>query len=96
MFSAEIFIELIESIETLPKDHLESREDRTREIERIMFAVIFPSGFQDSEVFEVFEFTSDSIDLFIYITTELSDEEVFLGIKCMLQEEFFEEFFSTV
>lgn len=61
-----------------------------------MFGIVFPARFQYSEVFEVFQFTTDGVDLLIYITTKLSDEEVFFGIKSMLQEEFFEEFFSTV
>jgi len=82
VLAAEVFVELAECI--------------TAEVEGIVFGIFFPSGLQNSEVFEVFEFTTDSVDLFIYITTELSDEEVFFGIKSMLQEEFFEEFFSTV
>lgn len=61
-----------------------------------MLCIIFPSGLQDSEIFEIFEFTTDGIDLLVYITTELSDEEVFFGIKSMLQKEFFEKFFSTI
>ena len=96
VFTAEIFIELAECVEAFTKYHLEVGEYVTVEIERIMFGVFFPSRLQDSEVFEVFEFTTDGVYLLIYITTELSDEEVLLGIKCMLQEEFFEEFFSTV
>jgi hypothetical protein len=61
-----------------------------------VFGIIFPTRFQDSEIFEVLEFTTDSIDLLIYITTELSDKEVFFGVESMLQEEFFEEFFATI
>ena len=61
-----------------------------------MLGIIFPARFENPEIFEIFEFTADSIDLFIYITTELSDKEVFFWIKGMLQEEFFEEFFSAV
>ncbi len=96
MLAAEVFVELAECIETFSKYSLEVGEYITAEVEGIVFGIFFPSGLQNSEVFEVFEFTTDSVDLFIYITTELSDEEVFFGIKSMLQEEFFEEFFSTV
>lgn len=96
MFPTEIFIEFAECVEAFTKYHLEVGEYITAEVEGIVFGIFFPSGLQNSEVFEVFEFTTDSVDLFIYITTELSDEEVFFGIKSMLQEEFFEEFFSTV
>lgn len=96
VLATEIFIELAECVEAFTKYHLEIGEYVTVEIERIMFGVFFPTRFQDSEVFEVFEFTTDSVYLLIYITTELSDEEVLFWIKSMLQEEFFEEFFSTV
>ncbi len=96
MFPAEIFIELAECVEAFTKYHLEVGEYIAVEVEGIVFGVFFPSGLQDSEVFEVFEFTTDSVYLLIYITTELSDEEVLFWIKSMLQEEFFEEFFSTV
>jgi len=96
VLAAEVFVELAECIETFSKYSLEVGEYITAEVEGIVFGIFFPSGLQNSEVFEVFEFTTDSVDLFIYITTELSDEEVFFGIKSMLQEEFFEEFFSTV
>jgi hypothetical protein len=96
VFSTEIFIEFFEGIEAFSENHLEIREDITGEIERIVFGIIFPARFQNSEVFEVFEFTTDSIDLLIYITTELSDKEVFFRVESMLQEEFFEEFFSTI
>lgn len=61
-----------------------------------MLGVIFPTRLQDSEFFEVFELTTDSVDLLIYIATKLSNKEVFFWIKRMLQEEFFEEFFSTI
>lgn len=96
MFSSEIFVELAHRIKAFSKDFLEIRKDGTVQIERIMLGIIFPPGFQDSEVFEIFQFTADSIDLLIYITTKLSDKEVFLRIECMLQEEFFQEFFSAV
>ena len=96
MFTTEIFVEFFESIEALTKNHLKVGEYITAEVERIMFGVFFPTRFQDSEVFEVFEFTTDGVYLLIYITTKLSDEEVFFWIKSMLQEKFFEEFFSTV
>jgi hypothetical protein len=96
VFATEVFIEFIERIEAFSENHLEIREDITGEIERIMFGIIFPSGLQDSEIFEILEFTTDSIDLFIYITTELSDKKVFFRVESMLQEEFFEEFFSTI
>jgi len=61
-----------------------------------VLGIIFPARLQDSEIFEIFEFATDSVDLLIYITTKLSDEEVFFGVESMLQEEFFEEFFATI
>jgi hypothetical protein len=96
MFATEVFIEFIERSETFTENHLKVGEDIAGEIERIMLGIIFPTRFENSQIFEIFEFTADSIDLLIYITTELSDKEVFFWIKRMLQEEFFEEFFSAV
>jgi len=96
VFTAEVFVELAKCIEAFSKYSLEVGKDITVEIQRVMLGIVFPARFEDSEIFEVFEFATDGVDLLIYITTELSDEEVFLGIESMLQEEFFEEFFSTV
>ena len=96
MLSTEIFFELAHCIKTFPENHLEVGEYIACEIEGIMLGIVFPSRLQDSEVFEIFEFTTDSIYLLIYITTELSNKEVFFRVECMLQEEFFEEFFSTI
>ena len=61
-----------------------------------MFGVVFPTRFQDSEILKILELTTDSIDLFVYIKTELSYKKVLFWIKCMLQEEFFEEFLTTI
>ena len=96
MFSTEVFIELVHCSETFTENHLEVGQNRTAEIERIVLRIIFPARFQYSEHFEIFELTSDSVDLLIEVTTEFSDKEVFFWIKCMFQEEFFEEFFSTI
>ena len=96
MFTTEVFIEFVESSETLPENHLKVREDIAGEIERVMLRIIFPTRFENPEIFEIFEFTTNSIDLLIYITTELSYKKVLFWIKCMLQEEFFEEFLTTI
>lgn len=93
---AEVFIELIEGIEALAEDHLQVGQDIAVEVQGVVLRVVFPPGFQDSEVLEVLEFAPDGIDLLIDVSAELADEEVFFGIEGMLQEEFLEEFFSAV
>ena len=96
VFSFKKVIEFTNSIKSFTKYHLKIRKNRTLKIERIVLRVIFSTRFQNSEIFEVLKFSSYSIDLFIDIPTKFTNKEVFLWIKSMLQEKFFQEFFTTI
>ncbi len=61
-----------------------------------MFRIVFPARLEDSEILQIFQFPSYGIDLLIHITAQFTDEEILLGIESMLQEKFFQEFFSTI
>ena len=61
-----------------------------------MFRIVFPARLEDSEILQIFQFSSYGINLLVHIATQFTDEEILLGIERMLQEEFFQEFCSTV
>ena len=59
------------------------------------FFIIFGVRCQNPELIEVFEFSSDTIDLLINISAEFSDKKTFFWIKIMLEYKFLKYFFPT-
>jgi hypothetical protein len=84
MFAFEKIIEFTNSIKCFTKYHLKVGKNGTLKIEGIVFRIILTTRLEDAQIFEIFEFTTDSIDLFIDVSAEFSNKEILLWIKSML------------
>lgn len=66
--------------------------DRTVAIHRVVFFLILLVGLEYSEMFEIHEFTTDSIDLLIGITTEFTDKKPDTTLRdSIFDHQFFEK-----
>ncbi len=75
-------------------EHLDKfRIDRTIMIHLIVLFLVLFIRFQDSKCFKIHEFTPDCIDLFIHITTELTNKKTRTrSSHYIFDDEFFKEF----